>query len=68
MQWRDQIEARTNAANTSAVWKYFKAVRERRRNQYERLFSAASHVSDETRKRWMLPVTDDWNHEMLLNN
>ncbi len=23
-QWRDQTEARTNAANTSAVWKYLK--------------------------------------------
>ncbi len=24
MMWHDQIEARTNAANTSAVWKYLK--------------------------------------------
>ncbi len=24
MMWRDQIEARTNAANTSEVWKYLK--------------------------------------------
>ncbi len=24
MMWRDQIEARTNVANTSAVWKYLK--------------------------------------------
>ncbi len=64
MTLRDQIEARTNAANTSAVWKYLK--RSERETQTslqaqntdsERLLSAASHVSDEKRKGWLLLVT-----------
>ncbi len=64
MRWHDQIEASTNAANTSAVWKYLK--RSERETQTslqaqntdsERLLSAASHVSDEKRKGWLLLVT-----------
>ncbi len=27
MTWRDQIEARTNAANVSAEWKYLKRLK-----------------------------------------
>ncbi len=34
MTLRDQIEARTNAANTSAVWKHLK-LSERRKNHYK---------------------------------
>ncbi len=54
MTLRDQIEARTNAANTSAVWKHLKLYeRETRKSlqarntDSERLLSAASHVFDE---------------------
>ncbi len=54
MTWRDQIEARTNAANVSAVWKYLKRSEKDAKiitsTDSERLFSAASHVSDEKRK------------------
>ncbi len=54
MTWRDQIEACTNAANTSAVWKYLKLSERDAKNitstDSERLLSAASHVSDEKRK------------------
>ncbi len=61
MTWRDQIEARTNAANMSAVWKYLKLSEKDTKiitsTDSERLFSAASHVSDEKRKRWLMLVT-----------
>ncbi len=68
MTLHDQIEAHTNAANTSAVWKHLKlSEREREREMQtslqaqntdiERLLSAASHVSDEKRKGWLLLVT-----------
>ncbi len=66
MTLRDQIEARTNAANTSAVWKHLKLLEREREMQKslqaqntdsERLLSAASHVSDEKRKGWLLLVT-----------
>ncbi len=62
----DQIEASTNAANTSAVWKHLKlSERERetqtslhaRNTDSKRLLSAASHVSDEKTKGWLLLVT-----------
>ncbi len=70
MTLRDQIEASTNAENMSAVWKHLKlSEREREREREmqtslqarntdsERLLSAASHVSDEKRKGWLLLVT-----------
>ncbi len=64
MTLRDQIEARTNAANTSVVWKHLKRPeREMLKSlqawntDSERLLSAASHVSDEKRKGWLLLVT-----------
>ncbi len=64
MMLRDQIEARTNAANTSTVWKHLKrSERERQtllqaqNTDSERLLSAASHVSDEKRKGWLLLFT-----------
>ncbi len=66
MTLHDQIEASTNAANTSAVWKHFKlSERERetqkslqaRNTDSERLLSAAAHVSDEKRKGGLLLVT-----------
>ncbi len=58
MTLSDQIEARTNAANTSAVWKHLKrSERETQKTDSERLLSAASHVSDEKRKGWLLLVT-----------
>ncbi len=68
MTLHDQIEASTNAANTSAVWKHLKlSERERERETQkslqarntdsERLLSAASHVSDEKRKGGLLLVT-----------
>ncbi len=61
MTWRGQIEARTNAANTSAVWKYLKLSEKDTKiitsTDSERLLSAASHVSDEKRKRWLMLVT-----------
>ncbi len=60
----DQIEARTNAANTSAVWKHLKLSEretqtslQARNTDSERLLNAASHVSDEKRKGWLSPVT-----------
>ncbi len=56
MKLRDQIE-HTNAANMSAVWKHLKLSEretqtslQARNTDSERLFSAASHVSDEKRK------------------
>ncbi len=59
----DQTEGRTNAANTSAVWKHFKwSERETqtslqaRNTDSERLLSAASNVSDEKRKGWLFLV------------
>ncbi len=64
MTLRDQIEARTNAENPSAVWKHLKLSEretqkslQARNTDRERLLSAASHVSDEKRKGWLLPVT-----------
>ncbi len=66
MTLRDQIEAHTNAANTSAVWKHLKRSERERETQTslqaqntesERLLSAASNVSDEKRKGWLLLVT-----------
>ncbi len=66
MMWHDQIEACTNAANTSAVWKYFKLSEKDAKiitsTDSERLLSAASasHVTDEKRKRWLLLVTVWW--------
>ncbi len=60
----DQIEVRANAANTSAVWKHLKLYEksvqkslQARNTNSERLLSAASHVSDEKRKGWLLLVT-----------
>ncbi len=64
MTLRDQIETRTNAANTSAVRKHLKQseretpkLLQSQNTESERLFSAASHVSDEKRKGWLLLVT-----------
>ncbi len=56
MTLRDQIEARTNAANPSSVGALKLSERETqtslqaRNTDSERLLSAASHVSDEKRK------------------
>ncbi len=81
MTLRDQIEARTNAANTSAVWKHLKLSEtdscvwqtqkslQARNTDSERLLSAASHVSDEKRKGgWCWLLYDDWNREMASND
>ncbi len=76
MTLRDQIEARTNAANTSAVWKHLKLSEretqkslQARNTDSERLLSAASHVSDEKRKGgWCWLLFDDWNREMASND
>ncbi len=64
MTLRDQIEASTNAANTSAVWKHLKQSERETQTSLqayntdsERLLSAASHVSDEKRTGWLLLVT-----------
>ncbi len=67
MTLHDQIEACTNAANMSAVWKHLKLSERERETQKslqaqntdsERLLSAASHVSDEKRRKgWLLLVT-----------
>ncbi len=64
MTLRDQIEAHTNAANTSAVWKHLKLSEretqtslQARNTDSERLLSTASHVSDEKRKGRLLLVT-----------
>ncbi len=61
MTLRDQIEARTNEANTSAVWKHLKLSTQTslqaRNTDSKRLLSAASHVSGEKRKGgccWLL--------------
>ncbi len=60
----DQIEASTNAADTSAVWKHLKLSEretqtslQARNTDSERLLSTASHVSDEKRKGWLLLFT-----------
>ncbi len=60
----DQIVARTNAANTSAVWKHLKLSEretqtslQAQNTDSERLLSAASHVSDEKRTGCFLLVT-----------
>ncbi len=64
MTWRDQIEVRTNAGNMSAVWKYLKLLEKDAKiitsTDSERRFSAASHISDEKRKGWLLLVTVWW--------
>ncbi len=64
MTLRNHIEARTNAVKMSAVWKHLKlSERETRpslqaqNTDSKRLLSAASHVSDEKRKGWLLLVT-----------
>ncbi len=64
MTLRDQIEACANAANTSVVWKHLKRSERETQNSLqvrntdsERLLSAASHVSDEKRKGWLMLVT-----------
>ncbi len=61
MTWRNQIDSCTNAANVSAVWKYLKLSEKDAKNitstDSERLFSAASHVPDEKRKRWLMLIT-----------
>ncbi len=75
MTLRDQIDACTNAANTSATWKHLKLSEretqkslQARNTDSERLLSAASHVSDEN--RWekegvvVAGYCDDWNREM----
>ncbi len=74
MTWHDQKMARTNAANVFAAQKYLKPVRERCKIHYKheeqtaRLFSTASHVSDEKRKGgWCWLLYDDWNREMASN-
>ncbi len=58
MPWRNQIETCTNAANTSAVKQSEKDVKiitvHHVSTDSERLLSAASHVSDEKRKGWLL--------------
>jgi len=64
MTLHDQIEASTNAANTSAVWKHLKLSEretqtslQAQNTDSERLLSAASHVSEEKRKSgccWLL--------------
>ncbi len=63
MTLRDQIEASTNAANTSAVWKHLKLSEremqtslQAQNTDSERLLSSASHVSNEKRKGWLLLV------------
>ncbi len=73
MTWRDQIDLCTNAANVSAVWKYIKLSEKDAKiitsTDSERLFSAASHVSDEKRKGDCCMVNcDDWNREMASND
>ncbi len=66
MTLRDQIEASTNAANTSAVWKHLKLLERERerdaditstRHRQRETASAASHVYDEKRKGWLMLVT-----------
>ncbi len=62
MTLRDQIGAHTNAANTSAVWKHLKLSERETQTSLQarntdRLLNAASHVSDEKRKGWLLLVT-----------
>ncbi len=64
MTLRDQIEASTNAANTSVLCKYLKPSEretqtslQERNTDSERLLRAASHVSDEKREGWLLLVT-----------
>ncbi len=65
MTLRDQIEARTNAAKTSAVWKHLKlSERERRKTHYKHETLTARDClvlllmfSNEKRKGWLLLVT-----------
>ncbi len=85
MTLRDQIEVRTNAANTSVVSKHLKWPEKEMlkslqawNTDSERLLSAASHVSNEKRKGWLLLVTvmieicggycEDWNDLKRLVN
>ncbi len=62
MTLRNQIKARTNVANTSAVWKHLKLsekemlkLLQARNTDSDRLLSTESH--DEKRKRLLLMVT-----------
>ncbi len=57
MTWRDQIEAHTNAANTSAVWKYLKLSEKDAKNITSTKHRQRETVSDEKRKRWLMLVT-----------
>ncbi len=69
MMWRDQIEARTNAANMSAMWKHLNCQRktqtfQARSTDSERLLSAACEEEEVVDAG----CCDDWNREMASND
>ncbi len=73
MTWCDQIEACTNAANMTTVWKHLKLSEKDTKIIIEaptaRDCLVLYHVFNEQRKGgccWLL--YDDWNSEMALNS
>ncbi len=75
MTLRDQIEASSNAANTSAVWKHLKLSEretqkslQARNTDSERLLTATSLLRWEEEGVVVAGYCDDWNHEMASND
>ncbi len=76
MTWRDQIEARTNAANVSAVWKYLKLSEKDAKKHYKHEAQTARdclvlHLMSPMRRGrgvWCWLLYDDWNREMASND
>ncbi len=75
MALHDQLEACTNAANTSAVWKHLKLSEremqkslQARNTDSERQLSAASCLRWEEEGVVDAGYCDDWNREMALND
>ncbi len=75
MALRDEIEAHTNAANTSTVWKYWKlSERETQKSlqepntDSERLQRCFSCLRWEEEAVVVAGYCDDWNSEMASND
>ncbi len=75
MTLRDQIEASTNAANMSAVWKHLKLSEREMQNHYKHeTLTARDCLALHPCLRWeeegvvVAGYCDDWNCEMASND